>query len=72
MKFLLFKAFEATGECHSQQRQLPTATHPISSARSQTLAPTLTAAAAINLSGSQTSNFFSNNFWLVFYTKQKP
>lgn len=72
MEFLLFRGSEATGGCRSQQRQLPTATHPTSLARSQTSAPTLTAAVAINLSGSQTNSSSSINFLLEFFAKQKP
>lgn len=70
MKFLLLRGSKATGGWHSQQRQVPTAAHPTSSARSQTSAPTLTAAAAaINLSSSQTNIIFSINFMLIFYAK---
>lgn len=73
MKFLHFRGSESTGgDAISQQRQLPTATHPTSSARCQTSAPMSTAAAAISLSGSQTNSIFSINFLLIFYAKQKP
>lgn len=73
MKFLLFRGSEATGGFHCQQRQLPIATQPTSSARSQTSVPTLVgaAAAAINLSGSQTNGIFSINFLPIFFAKEK-